>query len=90
MGPRSAGADPGPAACGRGGTDPTVTDANLMPGRLGSAMKLASSLAPDGLATQFGGMEAHGLADGVIRIAVARMCTCAYSLVNRPGKGFTV
>ena len=53
-------------------------------------MKLASSLAPDGFAAQFGGMEAHGLADGVIRIAVARMCTCAYSLVNRPGKGFTV
>jgi N-methylhydantoinase A len=34
VGPRSAGADPGPACYGRGGTDPTVTDANLLLGRL--------------------------------------------------------
>ena len=82
VGPRSAGADPGPAAYGRGGTDPTVTDANLVLGRLGSETKLASTLALDEtlaraslerLATDFGGMEAHALADGVIRIAVARM-----------------
>ena len=82
VGPRSAGADPGPAAYGRGGTEPTVTDANLVLGRLGSETKLASTLALDEtlaraslerLATDFGGMEAHALADGVIRIAVARM-----------------
>ncbi|MFQ5820866.1 MAG: hydantoinase/oxoprolinase family protein, partial [Candidatus Heimdallarchaeota archaeon] len=35
VGPRSAGADPGPACYARGGTDPTVTDANLVAGRLG-------------------------------------------------------
>ena len=34
VGPRSAGADPGPACYGRGGTEPTVTDANLLLGRL--------------------------------------------------------
>ncbi len=34
VGPESAGADPGPACYGRGGTDPTVTDANLVLGRL--------------------------------------------------------
>ncbi|HEX7102129.1 MAG TPA: hydantoinase/oxoprolinase family protein [Nitrolancea sp.] len=34
VGPRSAGADPGPAAYGRGGTEPTVTDANVVLGRL--------------------------------------------------------
>jgi N-methylhydantoinase A len=34
VGPESAGADPGPAAYGRGGTQPTVTDANLLLGRL--------------------------------------------------------
>ena len=82
VGPRSAGADPGPAAYGRGGTDPTVTDANLVLGRLGSETKLASTLALDGtlarasldrLAAAFGGIETHVLADGVIRIAVARM-----------------
>jgi N-methylhydantoinase A len=46
VGPRSAGADPGPAAYGRGGESPTVTDANLVLGRLdpdhflGGAMRL--------------------------------------------------
>ena len=82
VGPRSAGADPGPAAYGRGGTEPTVTDANLVLGRLGSETRLASTLALDGslaraslerLATRFGAIEVHALADGVIRIAVARM-----------------
>ena len=82
VGPRSAGADPGPAAYGRGGSEPTVTDANLVLGRLGSETKLASTLALDALlarasldrlAARFGGIEAHVLADGVIRIAVARM-----------------
>ena len=34
VGPRSAGADPGPACYGRGGTEPTVTDANLVLGYL--------------------------------------------------------
>src|SRR5262249_27748174 len=33
VGPRSAGADPGPACYGRGGTEPTVTDANIVLGR---------------------------------------------------------
>ena len=82
VGPRSAGADPGPAAYGRGGTEPTVTDANLVLGRLGSETRLASTLALDGalaraslerLAAQRGGIDARVLADGVIRIAVARM-----------------
>ena len=34
VGPQSAGADPGPACYGRGGTRPTVTDANLVLGRI--------------------------------------------------------
>jgi N-methylhydantoinase A len=38
VGPRSAGAHPGPAAYGRGGTEPTVTDANVVLGRLPSAL----------------------------------------------------
>jgi len=38
VGPESAGADPGPAAYGRGGTDPTVTDANLVLGYLPQAL----------------------------------------------------
>jgi N-methylhydantoinase A len=38
VGPQSAGADPGPAAYGRGGLEPTVTDANLALGRLPEAL----------------------------------------------------
>ena len=34
VGPRSAGADPGPICYGKGGTEPTVTDANLVLGRI--------------------------------------------------------
>jgi N-methylhydantoinase A len=41
VGPRSAGADPGPACYGRGGTEPTVTDAHLLLGHLDSATALA-------------------------------------------------
>jgi N-methylhydantoinase A len=44
VGPRSAGADPGPAAYGRGGTEPTVTDANLRLGRLNPDTPLADRL----------------------------------------------
>src|SRR5213078_125396 len=49
-GPHSAGADPGPACYGRGGTEPTVTDANLMLGYLpenllGGEMTLDAALA---------------------------------------------
>ena len=51
VGPQSAGADPGPAAYGRGGTEPTVTDANVVLGylpemqRLGGEMELNRTLA---------------------------------------------
>jgi N-methylhydantoinase A len=38
VGPRSAGADPGPAAYGKGGTEPTVTDANVVLGNLPAAL----------------------------------------------------
>jgi N-methylhydantoinase A/oxoprolinase/acetone carboxylase beta subunit len=41
VGPRSAGAEPGPACYGRGGTEPTVTDANLVAGRLPSDLELS-------------------------------------------------
>jgi N-methylhydantoinase A len=51
VGPQSAGADPGPACYGRGGTEPTVTDANVVLGylpalqRLGGEMELNRELA---------------------------------------------
>ena len=47
VGPRSAGADPGPACYGRGGTEPTVTDANLLLGRLPADARLAGDLRLD-------------------------------------------
>ena len=52
VGPQSASADPGPASYGRGGSEPTVTDANLILGRLDSGTRLAGSVQLDaGLAT---------------------------------------
>ena len=45
VGPRSAGADPGPAAYGRGGVEPTVTDANLVAGHIPADLALGGSLA---------------------------------------------
>jgi N-methylhydantoinase A len=83
VGPRSAGASPGPAAYGLGGTEPTVTDANVVLGRIGTARRLGGSIGIDAararaavvdLAAQMDdalGVEA--LAEGVVRIAVARM-----------------
>ena len=44
MGPRSAGASPGPACYARGGDEPTVTDANLVLGRLDPSAELAGAV----------------------------------------------
>ena len=80
VGPRSAGADPGPACYGRGGREPTVTDANLVLHRLKPGARLAGRIALDeDLARR--AVRALGLqvltdeaaAEGVVRIAVARM-----------------
>src|SRR5438093_9530549 len=47
VGPRSAGAAPGPAAYGLGGTEPTVTDANIVLGRIGTTKHLGGSISVD-------------------------------------------
>ena len=47
VGPRSAGAEPGPACYGRGGTEPTITDANLVLGRLGADRFLGGEMKLD-------------------------------------------
>src|SRR5580704_10995596 len=47
LGPQSAGASPGPACYGLGGTEPTVTDANLMLGRLGAERFLGGEMKLD-------------------------------------------
>ena len=84
VGPQSAGADPGPACYGRGGTDITVTDANLLLGRLSTDTLLAGELRLDRTKSQRAITELAGrcryedtdrLAEGVIRLAVARMAS---------------
>jgi N-methylhydantoinase A len=52
VGPRSAGAVPGPACYRRGGTEPTVTDANVVLGRIDPGTKLGGTLQIDGDASQ--------------------------------------
>ena len=47
VGPKSAGSEPGPVAFGRGGTEPTVTDANVVLGRIGSSSFMRGKLALD-------------------------------------------
>jgi N-methylhydantoinase A/oxoprolinase/acetone carboxylase beta subunit len=81
VGPRSAGAEPGPACYGRGGEQPTVTDANLVLGRLDPTAPLAGDvrLDPDAarravgaLAAQLG-LELRTCAEGIVRVANAEM-----------------
>jgi N-methylhydantoinase A len=77
VGPRSAGADPGPACYGSGGTEPTVTDANLLLGYLDETAELAGGVALDrGAAARAVGALAGDLglsnrdcAQGIIRVA---------------------
>jgi N-methylhydantoinase A len=77
IGPRSAGSFPGPACYGIGGTEPTVTDANVVLGRLnprhllGGKMKIDARLALRSLASLGGklGMTATEAAEGVVRLA---------------------
>ena len=80
VGPRSAGADPGPACYGRGGREPTVTDANLVLHRLKPGTRLAGRIALDEdlarRAVRTLGLQVltdEAAAEGVVRIAVARM-----------------
>lgn len=81
VGPESAGADPGPACYGKGGTEPTVTDANVVlqilnPVEiLGGRMRVERDLAAEaiqGLADQLD-MGLHETAQGIISVATANM-----------------
>lgn len=82
VGPRSAGAAPGPACYGRGGREPTVTDAHVVLGRLrptaflGGAMALdpaAARTALEGLVQRMGVSSIEEAATGVIRVANEHM-----------------
>jgi N-methylhydantoinase A len=81
VGPRSAGADPGPACYGRGGTEPTVTDANLLLGRLAADSTLAGGVALDAEAARAAiealadplGLDPLQTAEGIVRVANQEM-----------------
>jgi N-methylhydantoinase A len=81
VGPRSAGATPGPVSYGRGGTEPTVTDANLVLGHiphdlaLGGTMALDVAVAADALAdlAEQAGLSQDALVRGVIEVVDSHM-----------------
>jgi len=81
VGPRSAGAEPGPACYGRGGTEATVTDAALVLGWLDPARPLASDLRLDPDAARAAvarvaaraGLDVPRCAEGIVAIVVATM-----------------
>jgi N-methylhydantoinase A len=80
-GPKSAGAEPGPACYGRGGTEPTVTDANLMLGYLDASSTLAGGveLDPEAAHSAVGrlaaelGLDELETAEGIVRVANQEM-----------------
>ena len=93
VGPESAGADPGPACYGRGGTRPTVTDANLVLGRVdesnfaGGAMALDAGAAHDAvgsLASELG-LGITELAEGICDVANAKMAQAIRTLTVEKG-----
>ena len=80
VGPQSAEADPGPACYGKGGVLPTVTDANLVLGRLGSQlgeeMVLNATLAEKSMESlcRKTGFTLLEVASGIVKVANANMC----------------
>src|SRR5438445_227942 len=81
VGPQSAGAAPGPACYGLGGSEPSVTDANLVLGRLGADRFLGGEMPLDRKAAERAlgsvarplGLDVTATADGILRIAATTM-----------------
>jgi N-methylhydantoinase A len=97
VGPESAGADPGPACYGRGGTEPAVTDANLALGRYdparfaGGTMRLDTAAAHDALASRVGGrlgLATEMAALGVIEMVDENMANAARVHAIESGKTY--
>jgi N-methylhydantoinase A len=94
VGPQSAGAAPGPACYDRGGSEPTVTDANLVLGRLdatsflGGEMRLDSAAAERALTQSVAkplGLELTRAADGVLQIATTAMSYAVKGVTTERG-----
>ena len=86
VGPASAGAEPGPACYGRGGTEPTVTDANVVLGRIdpnmfaGGTLQLDFLKAKESITARLGaplGLDAHWAAAGIGEIVEENMASAA-------------
>jgi N-methylhydantoinase A/oxoprolinase/acetone carboxylase beta subunit/N-methylhydantoinase B/oxoprolinase/acetone carboxylase alpha subunit len=93
VGPHSAGADPGPACYGRGGREPTVTDALLLLGFLDADRFLGGDMhldidAANAACTHLGGalgLTAEECAWGIRRLALEGMATAVRSLLDARG-----
>lgn len=94
VGPQSAGASPGPMCYGKGGTEPTVTDALLCNGYLdpdnflGGQMQAKSSLAREGIASRVCKplhMDLHAGSSGILRIALSHMAEATKEIAAEHG-----
>jgi len=92
--PQSAGAAPGPACYGLGGSEPTVTDANLLLGRLdaahflGGEMRLDEAAAERAMMDKIGtalGLSAAEASDGILRIAATAMSYAVKAVTTERG-----
>ena len=92
VGPRSAGASPGPVSYGQGGTEPTITDANLLLGRiepsLGGKMTLDLPAAEQALGKLAAavGLSVLETADGMIRIGCENMAQAVKKVLVARGR----
>lgn len=93
VGPQSAGSRPGPVCYGHGGTEPTVSDANLVLGRLDGANFAGGSMALDQDAAQTAlgqmgqgfGMSSEAMAQGVVDIVNAKMADAIRTITVQRG-----
>lgn len=93
VGPHSAGSQPGPACYGRGGTQPTVTDANLYLGRLGAQSLLKGAMSLDEAACKSAietlaaetGMDPIAFAEGILAISNAAMADAMRTITVSEG-----
>jgi N-methylhydantoinase A len=94
VGPQSSGSMPGPVCYGRDGTEPTVTDANLILGRLdehnflGGEMPLYLDLAKQAMEDKIAkplSLDVTKAADGILRIAVTQMSLAVKAVTTERG-----
>ncbi|HEY7301373.1 MAG TPA: hydantoinase/oxoprolinase family protein [Xanthobacteraceae bacterium] len=93
VGPQSAGATPGPACYGLGGTEPTITDANLVLGRLGADRFLGGEMPLDVKAAERAlaaiakplRLDVIAAADGILRIAATAMSYAVKGVTTERG-----